>query len=392
MRKFGQIMARIGIVILVTLVVLVGALYFMMLQFKNGPSESAKNMFVTTILETGQMKFLAHLVCSDEEIQEIVNANSMQDLKGDVDASLITIGGETKPAESTTVAPTETSKDDSNETTSTDTTPTESTTVETTPAPTAPPEEFDANGIRIEEISGRTFLAKMLIIKDPSQVKVATTYPWGELGLELDKLVANAGAVAGVNGGLYVSSANKGGSPIGVVVQDGVITYNGPSGISGLYMIGFNNQNILIIKNIEGYSAAQFEQYVAEAGIRDAVAFQDEASDADNHFVPIIINGEPRQVNGSGSGANPRTAIGQRADGAVLLLVTDGRGTAGHLGATASDLIDIMQKFGAVNAANIDGGSSSSMIYNGNWEMNSVTFYFQSTSWKLPTSFVVMPK
>ena len=33
-----------------------------------------------------------------------------------------------------------------------------------------------------------------------------------------------------------------------------------------------------------------------------------------------------------------------------------------HLGATASDLIEIMAEYGAVNAANIDGGSSSSAI------------------------------
>ena len=107
--------------------------------------------------------------------------------------------------------------------------------------------------------------------------------------------------------------------------------------------------------------------------------------------MPIVINGEPRKLDGQGSGANPRTVIGQRSDGAVLLLVTDGRGTSGHLGATASDLIDIMLKYGAVNAANLDGGSSSTMVYNGNWEMTSVTFYFQSTSWKLPTAFAVMP-
>ena len=97
-------------------------------------------------------------------------------------------------------------------------------------------------------------------------------------------------------------------------------------------------------------------------------------------------------IKGQGSGANPRTAIGQRADGAILLLVTDGRGASGHLGATASDLISVMQEYGAVNAANLDGGSSSTMVYNGGYEMTSVTFYYQNSSWKLPTAFVVMPK
>ena len=59
-------------------------------------------------------------------------------------------------------------------------------------------------------------------------------------------------------------------------------------------------------------SAADFEKYVAEAGIRDAVAFQEESSDANNHFVSLIINIEARALKGQGSGANPRTVKGQR--------------------------------------------------------------------------------
>ena len=86
---------------------------------------------------------------------------------------------------------------------------------------------------------------------------------------------------------------------------------------------------------------------------------------------------------------NPRTAIGQREDGTVLLLVTDGRGISGHLGATASDLIDVMSKNGAVNAANIDGGSSSSMYYKGEYLMTSVTLYYSNSSWRLPDAFII---
>ena len=73
----------------------------------------------------------------------------------------------------------------------------------------------------------------------------------------------------------------------------------------------------------------------------------------------------------------------------VLLLVTDGRGASGHLGATAADLLSIMQQYGAVNAANLDGGSSSAMYYNERYEMTSVTLYYSTSSWKLPTGFVV---
>jgi exopolysaccharide biosynthesis protein len=361
-RKIASVLGRIFLVLLVTVVVLVGTLYLVLQKCCNGPSESARNLFVTTILETGQMKFLASWVCSREEIQEIVDNNSMQKMDTDMDTSIIVIASDEDEGQDEDGADLEVQ------------------------------EVFDENGIRLEEISGRSFYAKMLIIKDPSQVQVGSTYPWGEYGKELDEIVTEAGAVAGVNGGLYVSVGNSGGSPLGVTVQQGEILYNDPAAYTGTYMIGFNQDDILIIKDLAGMSAADFERYVQEAGIRDAVAFQEESSDTNNHFVPLIINGEPRKLDGQGSGANPRTAIGQRTDGAILLLVTDGRGASGHLGATASDLIGIMQQYGAVNAANLDGGSSSTMVYNGAYEMASVTFYYQNSSWRLPTAFVVMPK
>ena len=154
-------------------------------------------------------------------------------------------------------------------------------------------------------------------------------------------------------------------------------------------LIGFTEDDILQIIDLEGMSSSDVEKLVREKKIRDAVTFQEESSDKNNHFVQLIINGEERQLTGQGSGLNPRTAIGQRADGAVLMLVTDGRGSSGHLGASASDLIGIMKEYGAVNAANLDGGSSSCMYYKGEYTMPSVTFYYQNSSWKLPFSFVI---
>ena len=355
-----KIVGRIALVLLTTIVILAGTLFIMLKKCCNGPSEAARDLFITTILETGQLKFLAGMVCTDEQIQEVVNKNSMSEMDTTVDTSLISIN-------------TNESEDSSS---------------------SQYDEEFDENGIRIEEISGRTFFAKMMIIKDPSQVVMATVYNngWPEYGKDLDVIVSERNAIAGVNAGIYQSAGNKGGQPLGVVVQDGKITYNNPSGLTGLYMIGLNNDNILIIKDLAGMSSSDFERYVQEEGIRDAHCFQEESSDANNHFVSLISNGEAREFKGSGSGANPRTAIGQRADGAILLLVTDGRGASGHLGATASDLISIMQEYGAVNAANLDGGSSSTMVYNNAYEMTSVTFYYQNSSWKLPTAFAVLPK
>ena len=344
MKKIFGIIGKILLVLVITIAILLITLVAMMKMICSDISESAKALFATTLLETGQMKFLATMFLSNEEVQALVNRNSVEAMNTEVDTELIHI-------------------DES--------------------------KEIDKNGIELVEISGNTFFAKMLIINDPTRVKLATTYPWKEYGVELEKLVNQSNSIAGVNGGLYLSTGNKGGQPLGVVVANGEIQYNKPYGYAGLHLIGFDENNILRIESIEGKNAAQVEELIKTEKIRDAVTFQEESSDANNHFVKLIVNGEERQFDGKGSGANPRTAIGQRADGTVLLLVTDGRGASGHLGATAADLIKIMKEYGAVNAANLDGGSSSSMYYNGQYEMSSVTFYYANSSWKLPTGFVV---
>lgn len=228
-----------------------------------------------------------------------------------------------------------------------------------------------------------------MIVKDPSRISLATIYPWREYGVTLDTLVTSNGAIAGINGGLYNSENNSGGSPYGVIVSNGEIQYNKPQEYPGLVLVGFTEDDILQIVDISKMTPKDVENMVAEMKIRDAVTFQEEASDANNHFVQLIINNEAREMNGMGSGLNPRTAIGQRADGSVLMFVTDGRGKSGHLGASCADLIAVMQEYGAINAANLDGGSSSCMYYNNEYLMASVTFYYSNSSWKLPAGFIV---
>lgn len=338
--------SRTVILLLMTLVMIAAVLLLSLKMICSDTSYSAKQMFVTTLLETGQLKFLASWFVSDHEIQELVNGNSMGELSDPVDSSLIVTKHEGEQT------------------------------------------EYDKN-IEVVKISGRTYDAHLLIVHDPSTVSLATIYPWKTTGKTLDEIVEGCGAVAGINGGLYNSNNNSGGTPYGVVVSGGEIQLNEPQQFKGLVLIGLTEDDILQIINIDGMSRKDIESLVAEQRIRDAVTFQEEASDSNNHFVQLVINGEAREMSGMGSGLNPRTAIGQRADGALLLLVTDGRGANGHLGASASDLIDIMMEYGAVNAANLDGGSSSCMYYKGEYLMTSVTFYYANSSWYLPFSFVV---
>ena len=337
-KGIGRFFAWLGVTILGVVIILVLVINMIV----RGPSPEAKNLFVTTMLETGQMKWVVGLFLSEKEVNEIVNHNQMIPIEEDTNTALINVNN-----------------------------------------------ELDMSLITVEKVEGDNFTATMMIVNDPSRVFVGTTYPWGEYGKELDKIVKSYNATAGVNGGLYYSSANKGGRPYGPVVSEGNIQNMSNLGYAGLTLIGMDEDNKLNIIDINGKSANEIRKIIEDYKIRDAVCFQDEASDKNNHFVKLIINGEQRELNGMGSGANPRTAIGQTADGRMLLLVTDGRGANGHLGATASDLIEIMASYGAVNAANLDGGSSTCMYYNGEWLQNSVTFYYATSSWRIPDGFLV---
>ena len=111
--------------------------------------------------------------------------------------------------------------------------------------------------------------------------------------------------------------------------------------------VGFNNDDKLVVAKTMTATQAM------ELGIRDGCCFG-----------PVLImNGQPNmEAYNSNSGWNPRTAIGQRADGAVIFLCIDGR-QAGSIGGSYRDVIDIMTEYGAVNACNLDGGSSTVMMY-----------------------------
>ena len=353
-KKIGKVLLR-TLAFLTTFVAAAAVVLLIVLKmFCSDAFPHVQQTFVTTILETGQLKFLASWFLSPEEIQAIVDQNSMKELNAEINTDLIQSGSFGS--------------------------------VGTDGTGTTDDETAD---IEIVEVAGSTYTGTMMIVKDPSRVSLATIYPWKQYGVTLEELVTSNDAIAGINGGLYNSTDNTGGAPYGVIVSNGEIQHNKPQEYRGLVLVGFTEDHILQIVDISEMDSEDVENLVAEMKIRDAVTFQEEASDVNNHFVQLIINNEAREMNGAGSGLNPRTAIGQRADGAVLLFVTDGRGKSGHLGASSGDLIEVMQEFEAVNAANLDGGSSSCMYYDGEYLMSSVTFYYSNSSWRLPAGFIV---
>ena len=162
-------------------------------------------------------------------------------------------------------------------------------------------------------------------------------------------MAKNNDALIAINGGGFddPNFNSNGASPLGITISDGkVVTSKSYGGSGGL--IGFTEDDKLVLGKMTVKQAQQMK-------IRDAVTF--------GPF--LIINGKASAVLGNGGwGTAPRTVIGQRKDGIVLFLVIDGR-TVSKPGADMNDLIEIMQNYGAYNAANLDGGTSSVMVVDG---------------------------
>ena len=240
-----------------------------------------------------------------------------------------------------------------------------------TPVPTQAP-IVDEDGIKIYEVHGGTYNGYMMVVQDPSRVSVGTSRDSfnSQPGLQLHAIAERYGAVAAINGGAFHDDGGggNGGQPGGLVIADGKVLSKADKSALRNIVVGFNQDDILIFGGFSGADAQ-------ERNMRDAVTFG-----------PVLVaNGEPVTVSGSGSGLNPRTAIGQRADGAVLMLVIDGR-QANSIGASYADLIKVMLDYDAVNAVNLDGGSSSMLYYQGEYLNNGVVL---TGSRKLPTSFIV---
>ena len=103
----------------------------------------------------------------------------------------------------------------------------------------------------------------------------------------------------------------------------------------------------------------------------------------------LIVNGQKIEELGSVESLQPRTAIGQTEDLTVLMLVINGRGQGSSMGCRGVDLRDILWEYGAVQACNLDGGSSSVMYYQGRVISSPTTSTNNENGRRLPSAFIV---
>ena len=283
--------------------------------FLKGPSPALAEYFSMTFLETRRFGWVPNIFLTQDEVAEL-KAQRNQQVEEVFDPSLVTIKAE-EPEETEDDGPHLNEYGDIDE---------------------------DGDGIIFERVTGNGYVGYMIKVLDPKRVFVSkggAAYPLAE------QCIAN-NALGGINAGAFIdeNGAGNGSTPDGLTIIDGVVVEKGYDYNS---FVGLNQDGLLIV----GYYSAGEAQAM---GIVGGVT-----------FTPILIqNGKPMDISSLSSGLNPRTAIGQRKDGCILMLVIDGR-QVHSFGATYRDVQELMLEYGAVNAINLDGGSSTTMWYNGQY-------------------------
>ena len=339
-RKFAGFLGKTALVLLETVLLVVIALYGVMFVLAKGPSTTARDLFVRSVRETSAIGFLANIYFSDEEIAEI-EASEEIEVYEETDTSLITIA---KPEDT-----------------------------ESADGPVADAwglVDEDGDGIILEEVKGEGYSGYMMVVLDPSRVILGSVpKQYYVRGYTVEAMVAEFDGVAGINaGGFEDPDGNGNGSiPDTLVVFEGEIYFAGSG--TGNGFVGIDSNNILHVGKLTS-------KEIKERDIQYGVCFG-----------PVLIaNGEVALAENNVGGLNPRTAIGQRSDGAILMLVIDGRQVT-SIGATYEDLVDIFLEYGAVNACNLDGGSSSMMWYGDSYVNNCASVIGIRP---VPTAFVVL--
>ena len=282
-----------------------------------GPIDKARVFWITTAMATGDHQYFANIFYSEDTIKSVMNENYMDEINEDTDISSITIGQEEKITAYTSAYEKEIL------------------------------DHEEGALYKLIQFKYQEFDCHMVAIYDPKRVEIAYNSKLNQ-GKILSDILQKSGGILGINGGGY--SWNTG-YPQGLVVHNGKVIYS--SSTSRYTTAALNEDGVLMIGK---FSASD----VKKKNIKEAVSFGP----------ALIVNGKAASFKGNGgSGLNPRTVIAQRKDGIILFLVVNGYGNRlswkGRGGVYVTDLIKILERYNVYNAANMDGGSSTTMVING---------------------------
>ena len=335
----------------ITIIYILGCIVFINLLY--GPLPKFREWLITTAMETMNHQYLCRIFYSDAYIDNLLSSNFLVEPDQEMDTDLV----ETIDDKKIKIF----EYDEENE-------------YEVKMFKNHAEDEI-YRLIRFKVNGQNAYLA---VVYDPAYCEFLASKNVFVSGEYIVDMAKRTKALIAVNGGRFIDPTNKsnGNNPAGVTIQKRKIITDYNYEGTGWGAIGFNQDNILVLyKNKNA-------QQLLDAGVRDAVT-----------SVPfLIVNGVPAFTKGNGGyGFAARTAVGQRKDGVTLILVVDSNETRTN-GASMKDLTDIMLNYGAINAANLDGGTSTVMVENGVTISRPINGSLKHVTRPVATGLVVNPE
>lgn len=308
-------------IVFIILDVIVAACFFIMY----GPFDYVRNLYVTTAMKTMEHKYLAKVFYSDKTIEEIMNSNYFIAIDEDANTDDVVIDTSEKDEYANEYERELLTRENGNDL------------------------------YKVLDIEVGSSKGYLVAIYDPTKVELIHTKQFnvGTYGERVVTMCDRYNDVVCINGGGFVDNGYGSDIPIGYVIKDNKIIWTPDQGSNFRdNIIGMTNDGKLkLMANATGQEAL-------DAGVKDGMVF--------GPF--LIVNGKELEIVGDPWGKSPRVAIAQRKDGVMMFLVIDGKNYID--GASLRDVVTVLKRYGAYNAANLDGGQSSSLVINGELRNN----------------------
>lgn len=300
--------------------IIIDLLMVIFLFFTYGPISYFRDLLITTAMTTKSHKYLARTLYSEKTIAKVMSENSVEEIGENTNSSEINFDSIVETDNYESIYEEQVLKKENDE------------------------------DYKIVEISGTGYKGYMVVVYDASKISLATSKYLGSNGQIVRDIAKQHNAKIAINAGGFADAGGvgDGGTPTGTVISNGKVVYQGVDTGWGGGLIGFNQDHVLVLTK-ESPSVA------IQNGLVDAVEF--------GPF--LIVNGKSAITKGNGGGGvSSRTVIAQRKDGIVLFFVIDGRQPGYSVGISLSEMTKLLEQYKAYNAANLDGGASTTLVEN----------------------------
>ena len=284
-----------------------------------GPYDKLRNLYVTTAMKTMNHQYFAKIFYSDATIEKIMASNYFVEINEDSNLDELVIDTSERDHYDNEYQEELLTRNPGNDL-------------------------YKVINLKVGSSDGY-----LVAIYEPQKVRLISSKQFnaGTYGERILTMCERYGGVVCINGGGFVDNGMGSDIPIGYVIKDGEIVWpaDGNSDARGNLVGMTADGKLKLMSNANGQEAL-------DAGVVDAMEF--------GPF--LIVNGKSLEITGDPWGRAPRVAIGQTKEGVLLFLVVDGENYIN--GASLRDMVEIFERYGAVNAANLDGGQSSSLVIN----------------------------